>query len=227
LIKKTAILFFARTSEEEARAKSWTKSKPLNLRLANALHQQTSAVLAQSNLPVFIANQQKGQNFQERITNALYDFFEAGYHNAIVVGSDCADLSIDDIEKAKANFLVDKYTYGTSYDGGLYLFTLAKTDFVKKDLLALPWCTNQLSFALLENIYNSSSYSIEALDRKIDIDSDLNQIRYFLKLINRPFRQLILNLLSFCNTIVVEQKAITILFTSFLHNKGSPTAFSF
>lgn len=227
MTNKTAILFFARTPEEEASAKGWTASKLLNLKLSRLLHHKVSAVLAQSNLPVFTNDDyfQRGHNFNERITNALADFFEQGYDNTIVVGSDCADLSIQDIQKAEANFHFGKYTYGASFDGGVYLFTLSKVDFDKEKLLNLPWCTKGLSLALLECIYEQSSHTVESLQRKVDFDDNLKQLRPFLRFVSRTFRKLILAILDYCNHIVTKESSNSYRSFSLPYNKGSPTRF--
>lgn len=143
-----------------------------------------------------------------------------------MVGSDCADLSISDIEKANTNLQKNNYTYGASYDGGVYLFTLTKKDFTKEALLSLPWCTNQLSLALIERVYASSSFNVKTLRRKADIDSDLDQLRPYLGFISLPFRRLIMSALCSCNQIVINKKIKFTPFISFLFNKGSPLILS-
>ncbi len=221
---KTGILFFARTPEEEALAKRWTSSQGKNLLLAKSLHQKVTAVLAQSKLPVFRTDDrpQKGKRFHDRITNALIDFFAAGYDKAIVVGSDCADLSFEDIQKAENNLAKGKNTYGTSYDGGVYLFTLAKSDFNKNTFLDLPWCTNGLSLALVESIYQQSTKPTITLQRKADFDNNLSQLRPFLRFIDLTFRQILSEILNFCNIFVTNTSTFLLLSLSNPENKGPP-----
>ena len=221
---KTAILFFARTPESEAKAKSWSSSKLQNLRLAKALHKHTTQALAASQLPVVISDQnlQRGKTFPEKITNALADFFEQGYEQAIVVGSDCAGLSVEDIRCAQQNFQEGKDTYGSSYDGGVYLFTLSRSDFSEEKLRALPWCTNRLSLALLDNIYENSENEVEELSKKADVDQNLNLPSTQLGQLCISFRKIILSILSFCKYIVTVIEFHTVTRSPALHNKGSP-----
>lgn len=228
MTSQTAILFFARTPDAEAKAKHWSKSRLRNIKLAKALHDHTTAVLAKSALPVVISDEhlQKGKNFHEKITHALADFFAAGYEHAIVVGSDCANLSITDIEKARQNFKTGTYTYGASPDGGVYLFTLSRSDFSENKFRKLPWCTSKLSLALLESIYANAENSVEELTKKLDIDANLAMVCPLLYGVPKRIVRIILSILSFCKTIV-----ICFLYTTknqfvVLHNKGSPLSLS-
>ncbi len=218
---RSGILFFARTPEAEASAKGWTASARANELLAEKLYRKTYSALKKSNLPIFIVNnhKQEGENFSERITNALSSFFSHGFENALVVGSDCPDLEVSDIHQAAKNIGHGLNTIGATEDGGVYLFSVSKNQFCTARWLELSWCSDSLFHSLsTELTRNNNNNKIQRLKKKIDIDGDLSRLLPVLKAIKSKIKNLIVSILnftfvlSFCSTqFVFLAKSKTVL----------------
>lgn len=176
---RTGILFFGRQPAAEARAKNWTRSRKQNLRLATALYEHALKTIRASGLPfLHIDNeQQTGHNFNEKITAALSDFFNSGMDHAIVVGSDCGDLAVSDLQSAAAAITENKQVTGATADGGLYLFTLSREDFDACQLTALPWCSAALGKAFIDLVTQTSGKVMVHLPVRIDVDTNLQAVR--------------------------------------------------
>jgi len=195
---KTGILFFARTPEAEASVKAWTPYRKKNVSLAQKLYLHSSQLLKKSGYPIFEVNndQQIGQNFNEKISNALADFFKQGFEQAIVIGSDCPNLSLSDIDRAYENCTQGIPTIGSSYDGGVYLFTLGKNQFDYQRMSLLPWCSSELGAALREEINGATEFPIFELAVKHDVDFNLFSSGLLLKTLNKFFRRFLNSLVS-------------------------------
>ncbi|MGE3802258.1 MAG: DUF2064 domain-containing protein, partial [Candidatus Kapaibacterium sp.] len=87
---------------------------------------------------------QRGETFGERITNGAADAFQLGYHNVVVVGNDCPDISPNDIQQA-----FDLLAGGANYvgaptrDGGAFLVGL-RHDSSRSPFRNLSWQTSEL-----------------------------------------------------------------------------------
>jgi len=70
--------------------------------------------------------EQKGENLGERMKFAFQQAFEDGYQKAVIIGSDCADLSSDIIDEAFDALENNRVVIGPSEDGGYYLLGMAQ-----------------------------------------------------------------------------------------------------
>ena len=167
--KHTAILFFSRTSSAETRNKTLLDGNE-NTKLLEALRARSLKTVKESNLPFFEYNEQnqQGDSFGDRITNAFQELFDKGYQNVISVGSDCFDLQVSDLvlsaEKLKAYPLV----IGPDQRGGTYLIGVSREAFRRKNFAQLPWCTNALAKSFED--YSSKS-KIHWLPSKYDLNT--------------------------------------------------------
>ena len=200
----TGILFFARTPEAEAKAKSWTPSYRKNLRLAQELHHKALNTMKASGMPIVVVDncRQEGNTFNEKISNAIDDFFKSGYENAIVLGSDCPELTLDDILKSSKNLESEIQTVGKSFDGGVYLFTISKKDFELDNFQELPWCSSLLGDALVERL-RLSNLEVEFLSSKLDLDQNLSLTSKWLRGISLKLRLVIFSLIYFIPLLTV------------------------
>ncbi|HKK46628.1 MAG TPA: TIGR04282 family arsenosugar biosynthesis glycosyltransferase [Balneolaceae bacterium] len=69
---------------------------------------------------------QKGSNLGERMKNAFSEAFAGGYHKAVIIGSDCADLKQQIIEVAFDLLDDNDVVIGPSKDGGYYLLGMSQ-----------------------------------------------------------------------------------------------------
>lgn len=165
------ILFFARKPEEEALFKHWSKKKKHNILLAKALYHHTLSVIEESKLPFAICHSedQKGENFGERISEAISRLL-VQHRQIIVIGGDCPDLSVNDIQKASAELEKGGAAMGKTFDGGSYIFTISQESFDVNSFESLPWCTSLLANAL-EQWYKVRSH-IVVINKKVDLDAE-------------------------------------------------------
>lgn len=149
----TAILFFTRSAEEEARVKHFIAGDTsASQQVANCMIQHSLEIIRKTGLPYYIINSenQKGENFGERYSNAFADIFNLGFQKIISIGNDCASLSHNDIINADEQ--LNKYDFVTGPDqkGGLYLIAMHRKDFNKKRFALLPWGTGNLAEVITE-----------------------------------------------------------------------------
>lgn len=64
---------------------------------------------------------QQGSDLGERMTNAFASIFRKGYDQAVIIGTDCPDLSAGIIMDAFAYLQVHDVVIGPAEDGGYYL----------------------------------------------------------------------------------------------------------
>ena len=110
----TAILVFARSSNEELRYKPFA----IKTTLFDALTERTLQTVKKSRIPFYhlTENQQIGNSFGERFTNAVEAIFAKGYDKIITVGNDSPNLSKVHLEKALLKLERNESVIGPSVD---------------------------------------------------------------------------------------------------------------
>ena len=195
---KVGILYFSLTPKEEARRKKWTQRSKVNLKIASNLYDHTLSVIRTSNIPFSISSEytQVHNNFKTKITKAIDDFFNSGFDQVIVIGSDCPDLNQDNIDTAYKNLLLGIHSLGLTKDGGSYLFTQSKKQWNSKKFEALPWCTPQLGEEL--KLLLSQESETVCLNTKTDLDST-NCLNQYVQNSISKLSKLMKQLTSICN----------------------------
>lgn len=117
---------------------------------------------------------QKGDDLGERMSAAFREAFEAGYENAVIIGSDCADLTPGHIEKAFTVLDENDAVIGPSKDGGYYLLGL--NNFREELFRDIVWSTPEV-FEKTAEIFSRNGMKFKTLDTLNDIDTieDLKQ----------------------------------------------------
>lgn len=103
-----------------------------------------------------------------KMNSAFEKSFHRGYNNVIIIGSDCLELTTDDLEKAFLLLAKNDVALGPALDGGYYLIGLKKpfdTLFEHK-----PWSTDQVLKLTLKDIAFQNK-TVGLLDEKRDIDT--------------------------------------------------------
>ena len=126
-VQPTAILFFTRTPEEEARHKTFVPARRrTNRQVARELIKHTHGRLVLSGLPVYVVDSdlQVGTTFGERLAHAFQRIYALGYENVIAVGNDTLSLSSSDLTKATDLLGAHTSVIGPTSSGGAYLIGL-------------------------------------------------------------------------------------------------------
>jgi uncharacterized protein len=122
---------------------------------------------------IFYKKMQNGNDLGRRMLNAFKDLFDDGYHNIIIIGSDCAELNTDLMEKAFDKLFNSDVVIGPAKDGGYYLLGMKK--FYSELFENIEWSTDKvLSQTLLTcKKLNLSTFLLPELS-DIDDEKDLN-----------------------------------------------------
>ena len=109
---------------------------------------------------------QEGSSFGERLENAVQTLTDLGYKKVVVVGSDCPDLDLGDIELAFSALEQHRLVLGPDHRGGCYLIGLDTSE--RRLLHGIRWQQNSDCAELLQR---SGSRQTFVLAVKQDLDT--------------------------------------------------------
>jgi len=116
---------------------------------------------------------QLGNTLGDRISNAFKEVYSSGADKTVIIGTDCLDVTSENIKEAL--YLLDEtdVVLGPAEDGGYYLLGLDKyTPQVFQDI---DWSTEHvLEQTVLKIVENSLNYSLLKTLKDIDIVDDIN-----------------------------------------------------
>ncbi|OEK07878.1 hypothetical protein A8C32_15475 [Flavivirga aquatica] len=219
---KVAILIFANSAEKEAVSKPFQYSKDVFA----ALNARTLSIIKKTGLPYFIfsENQQVGNSFGERFTNAIQTTYNKGYNTVITIGNDTPHLTTKHILKTAHLLQKHNLVLGPSTDGGFYLMGLKKSQFNADIFLKLPWQTSQLNRSI-SKLNASKKINICYLETLTDIDSaaDVKTIINNFRTLSKTIKKL-LKLYLFLEKRIISTFYISIKnpILNLQFNKGSP-----
>jgi uncharacterized protein len=116
---------------------------------------------------------QEGNNLGERMMNAFTAVFATGSSKALIIGSDCYELTGTIIDEAFASLSVNDIVIGPAKDGGYYLLGMHAP--VKNVFSNIEWSTDTVFRKTLERV-NQQQYrfSTLAMLRDVDTEDDIN-----------------------------------------------------
>lgn len=198
---QTAILIFSRTAPAESGRKRLLGNSRSNVELLQKLWMKTHQAATQTSFNVFTLTQkdQSGENFGQRLSGAIEHVFSLGYQRVITIGSDCPELSTEDISKAHALLQEGKAVIGPDKRGGTYLIGLTKAQFDKDEFQNLPWKTDSLAENLGAMLVKAQ-YEMAMLDTKSDLNNRLDVV--LMSRVSCSFRKLFALTFSRCYKIV-------------------------
>lgn len=175
LSSSTAILFFARTANEESKHKQLL-DEATNRDFFTILRGAVLQTLNNTGYPVIDHSEaaQFGDSFGSRLAHGINSVFQKGFEQVIVVGSDSPDLSVEDIHQSAKALRRGHVVVGPDLRGGVYLFGLRKEDFDFDQFKALPW---QQSI-LLRSIENYFDRSLHYLATRFDLNERDQLIKF-------------------------------------------------
>lgn len=221
-MQNTAILLFANSPHEEL----GSKPIPDGDLLFSALTLNTLDRIKKTPFPCFhiTGEQQKGNSFGERFSNAIQSVFDKGYKKVIAIGNDTPQLQAQHIRQAAKAMVLGKTVIGPSYDGGFYLLGIHKDNFDNEKFTSLPWQQTKLLQAVIDFLLLKGC-EVHRLSYFRDIDQvdDIPLLLNFIKSLNSFIRAILCLYVSKRRKI---SSSILELFTSlyllFPYNKGSP-----
>ena len=167
-IEKTAILIFANSAHQEAVNKPFCKSSAL----FDLLNKETIQKVKRSGLPYFLFSEEEqiGETFGERYTNAIQFVYDQGFENVITIGNDTPQLQTSQLIETARKLEDTPIILGPSKDGGYYMMGLNKSQFNFESFLNLPWQTSQLT-KHISRLLAVQKIKIVFLKMLTDIDS--------------------------------------------------------
>ena len=112
---------------------------------------------------------QTGADLGERMSHAFRNSFEdEGFNKVVVIGSDCAELTSDIIQKAYEALDKHEFVIGPAEDGGYYL--LGMRNFYPEIFEEIEWSTDSVFGETVEKI-NEIGVSFATLEQLNDVDT--------------------------------------------------------
>lgn len=118
---------------------------------------------------------QIGPNLGERMLNAFAEIFSEGYHKAVIIGTDCFELTSGIIMNAFAYLNNHDVVIGPAKDGGYYLLGLKKPQ--PELFKSISWSSDQVlqqTLAVCKQLNLSTHLLAELSD--VDNENDLKNI---------------------------------------------------
>jgi rSAM/selenodomain-associated transferase 1 len=112
---------------------------------------------------------QDGMDLGERMKNAFTTIFGFGYTKAVLIGTDCPEITPLIIESALHSLDRNEVVIGPALDGGYYLIGMDKV--IPQLFSQIPWSTDNVFPITLERI-NQGNISHFTLPVLSDIDTE-------------------------------------------------------
>ena len=189
----TALLFFTRSAEDEARAKQLIEngSYAENRSLARFMITETERLLRKTGYPVRVitSDQQRGDTFGERFANAFSQLFDEGFERVLSVGNDCLEMDLGLLKKALHSLDETELVIGPAADGGAYMIGMHRDIFDHSSFERLRWETGNLLEDLV-GFARRQSVTIKLFEKLSDIDhqGDLIRLLHYVRYKLQHFR---------------------------------------
>jgi glycosyltransferase A (GT-A) superfamily protein (DUF2064 family) len=144
LTPASAILLFSRTASSEAINKPFICGSAISSKkITDRIITDSLAKIKKTNLPFYIIDEtkQSGENFGQRLSNAVEDVFSRGHDRVIIIGNDCPQLRSKHILYANELLENAPLVLGKDNHGGAYLIGVCKDSFQKNIFASLRWQT--------------------------------------------------------------------------------------
>ena len=176
----TALLLFSRSSGEESHAKNFLpyQNHSQNKKIAQKIIAHSITLANRSGLPYFVWDEslQQGNNFGERISQAVEDVFKKGFEKIIIIGNDCITLNTNQINDAVTALQIHESVIAPTNKGGVYLIGISKNIFDKKSFIAVHWQTSSVTKDLQQLYASLSVFQMPVMDDINDFNDLKKQI---------------------------------------------------
>jgi len=123
---------------------------------------------------------QQGTDLGERMRNAFVEATDDGFEEIVLIGSDCYELTQEEIEKAFSILTHSDFVFGPAKDGGYYLIG-TRTTFTKV-FDNKTWSTSTVLYEAIREVEGADlSYGELATLSDVDYEEDLGKLRELLK----------------------------------------------
>ncbi|NGP77574.1 glycosyltransferase [Balneolaceae bacterium YR4-1] len=109
---------------------------------------------------------QRGEDLGERMSQSFQEAFENDYQKAVIIGSDCAELTSEIVEQAYKKLEDHNLVLGPSVDGGYYLLGMKR--YHEELFEGISWST--------EKVFQQTLESVKELNLDIGFLPELNDV---------------------------------------------------
>lgn len=121
---------------------------------------------------VYQKHTQKGSDLGKRMSNAFQWAFSKGYESVCIIGTDCPELTADQLEYSFDLLALNDVVLGPAKDGGYYLIGL--NEHQKNLFINKPWSTHLLLEATIEEMEKSKlEYQMLPVLSDVDVEADI------------------------------------------------------
>jgi rSAM/selenodomain-associated transferase 1 len=110
-----------------------------------------------------------------RLDRAFRRAFDQGVNRAAIIGSDCPDVRVDDIQAAWTALLSHDVVLGPATDGGYWLIGLREPQ--PELFVDIPWSTNEVLRRTLERAH-AAGLKTRLLRELADVDTEADWRRF-------------------------------------------------
>lgn len=172
-IYRELVAFTYRQAIETEDADIWVFFSESFEEIEENFHKQITATMVQA-----------GSDLGERMENAFASIFRFGYTKAVLIGTDCPEITPIILENALNALKRNETVIGPALDGGYYLIGMDKV--LPQLFCKIPWSTEKVFPITLQRI-NQDSISHHLLSVLSDIDTEEDWIN-FKNLISENYR---------------------------------------
>jgi hypothetical protein len=116
---------------------------------------------------------QEGKSLGERMVNAFNKTFSLGAKKAVIIGTDCVEISMEIVSQAFNSLDETDVVLGPAEDGGYYILGMKKL--IPEIFDDIRWSTSQVLVQTIDKIKeNGLKFSLLKTLRDIDTLSDFN-----------------------------------------------------
>jgi rSAM/selenodomain-associated transferase 1 len=121
---------------------------------------------------------QGGGDLGDRLARAFQRSFGEGAERVVVIGSDCPDVRLDQIENAWRLLRSSPAVFGPARDGGYWLIGLSRM--IPELFANMPWSSDRLLEATIAEVQRQD-LGFELLETLADIDTAADWIEFQLR----------------------------------------------
>ncbi len=118
---------------------------------------------------------QKGESLGERMENSFQTEFSDGADRIVMIGTDCAGLTLGHIERAFGMLKLHDLVLGPANDGGYYLIAMNEPH--HEVLKNVPWSTEHV-LEITKDLAEENHLSVGLLEELTDIDTEADLENY-------------------------------------------------
>ncbi|MEO7043917.1 MAG: TIGR04282 family arsenosugar biosynthesis glycosyltransferase [Ferruginibacter sp.] len=131
---------------------------------------------------------QSGNDLGEKMNNAFVQLFKTGYKRVTIIGTDCAGINENILEKAFGELNNSDVVIGPATDGGYYLLGIKEMHSALFEKIA--WSTSAVLHSTIERCNsNNLSYSLLTALSDVDEEADLVHLDNISDLKNQKVEQ--------------------------------------